>query len=62
MSKLYFNNQDVINLKCVVVRDLKTKNKFQTSELECKVLGIRPKGLLESFSKLLWVNEREYDI
>ena len=51
MAKLYFNNQDVINLKGVVVRGLKTKNKFQTSEPECKVFGIRPKGLLEGFTK-----------
>lgn len=51
MSKFYVNNKEAVKLKGIVVRDLAIRNKFQTSEPECKILGIRPKRFLESFTK-----------
>lgn len=38
-------------MKGVVVGNLRVKNKYQTSDPECKILKIRPKGLLEGFAK-----------
>lgn len=51
MAKFYLNNKDVIELKGVVVREIRTKNKYQSDEPDCQVISIRPKGFLRSFAR-----------